>query len=293
MILRCTVWAWVWLYLCVRVRTAPASVQELAKLLPREQVALQARMDISNIEKRFNGSLIFNLGLPKSGTKSVHDFFLCRNFVHSSHFVCAHDARKNTYLHCGSCIEDAAKRNVSLEATCGYHSVYNQMDVEAVDVCSFPQMTHLRFLLEQHPRGKFILLDRDPQSWLASVLNWENHMELRLLRCFLLLGQHPLPPGMTAVPQLVDKQEEWLDLYSRHDGGRILTNIYKEHSRSIVQEFKRHSKIDFLYVHLTDCELEQKLTRFLRLGPPPGNQSCLTHAHKTQTTSRPPCEYFK
>lgn len=270
--------------------SASGSSPNLINLQPKEQLDLAGRTDMSTIEKTFDDAIIFNLGMPKSGTGSLHDFFLCRKFVHSSHHLCGHTKKNN--LFCGACIEDAVQNNLSLENSCGYHSVYNQMDVENADLCSFPQMKHLAVLRERYPHGKFILLDRDPVSWLNSVLHWTIHMELRLLRCFFLLGQHPLPPNMTSVPRLLGNEKEWKDLYNRYDGGRILTETFKAHSQHVLQVFQHHAELQFVHLHLTDCELEQKLNKFLNFSALPNGKSCMYHEHQTASTPPTSCEHF-
>ena len=93
---------------------------------------------------------VINLGLPKSGTTSLHDFFKCATGYNVSHWSCKRATRENTHFGeapsqcesnttqlfgqpCGSCIrENLFEKRPPLEG-CGDYQVWTQIDFETCD----------------------------------------------------------------------------------------------------------------------------------------------------------------
>jgi hypothetical protein len=207
------------------------------------------------------------------------EFFKCRNFSTATHWTCY--AKKLTINSksnmCGECISLAVKDNISLEKTCGYHSAYAQMDFEKIDRCSFPQITDVTYLDRFYPNAKFILLARDAESWLKSVIAWRHNMQVRILRCFLLLGIYKLPEIKgTPLPAITDKTDFTEKFYKIHNGDQILKDVFNSHVHNTIRRFRgRPNKL--LYVNITDCKLEEKMLSFLDLKPL--KDKCFGHSH--------------
>ena len=69
---------------------------------------------------------ILIVGMPKTGTSTIHAFFE-RSGYRSSHFKCL-----NRTIHCGLCIKVAIEEDKPPLKTCGDYEVWAQMDVENV-----------------------------------------------------------------------------------------------------------------------------------------------------------------
>ena len=218
--------------------------------------------------------------MPKSGSMSLMKYLLCRNFSTASHMDC-YDKKKSfqKWDHfCGSCIRAAVRKNVSLDITCGYHSAYSQLDYPNFEHCIFPQMSYLSYFVKFYPNAKFILLGREPQSWVRSVRGWVDSMHLRLLHCFLVNGAYKIP-SLMATPKLRDNLKTWEKLYEKYDGDRILREVFVSHTHTVLDYFSEYPE-KLLYVNITDCRLEEKLGIFLDLEQTDLLKfSCFGHYH--------------
>ena len=129
---------------------------------------------------------VFNVGLPKSGSSSVLDYFRCGG-VTASHWLCGEGgepARKKDIRRreCGRCalLNHQAGRPI-LEG-CGEYQVWAQLDSEDAETCFLPQVEALGELHDQFPDAMFILPLRPVEHWLASVNEWHG-MRQRLQKC--------------------------------------------------------------------------------------------------------------
>lgn len=123
------------------------------------------------------------VGLPKSGSNSIKEFFKCHNMsqVHwreprrkKSEFTFFGDAthacdeRGQRLLDCGPCFD-----------------VYAQIDLEhPPDHCYLPQITHLEALILDYGNATFLLPTRSAASWASSVERW-GHLALMFSKCQL------------------------------------------------------------------------------------------------------------
>jgi hypothetical protein len=124
-------------------------------------------------------SLILVMGLPRSGSESIHHFFDC-NGVPSAHYCC--DETKKTRfpcddVTCGECVhQNMLHFKPPLEGCSdGKTVVYSQFDVESGDPYSWflPQHFTLPLLHEAYPDSIWILNRRDTaQQWADNVLHW-------------------------------------------------------------------------------------------------------------------------
>jgi len=186
---------------------------------------------------------IINLGLPKSGSSSVADFFECGG-LQTSHWSCGDDL-------CGAC----AKRNVAagrpILASCGDYDVWAQIDVTGgtrsgvqrysdQDLCFLPQVTHLRELHEQFPNALFVLPTRPIEHWLASVNTWGDMYD-RLFECSL--------PGLNRQGKSREEQDHLLaQFYYNHT--IAVREFMAMRPRQMLLEFAIEEDADLVGPHL-------------------------------------------
>eukprot|EP00550_Attheya_septentrionalis_P011363 CAMPEP_0198303732 /NCGR_PEP_ID=MMETSP1449-20131203/57041_1 /TAXON_ID=420275 /ORGANISM="Attheya septentrionalis, Strain CCMP2084" /LENGTH=451 /DNA_ID=CAMNT_0044006239 /DNA_START=39 /DNA_END=1394 /DNA_ORIENTATION=- len=123
---------------------------------------------------------ILVVGMPKTGTTSIRDFFRC-NGHNASHWKCATDTmtmggpdslRKKAIKgkYCAQVIKDNIANNRPALQDTGNYQVYAQMDVELPEVavmqgvlpfaCYMPQVNDLEKLSASYPKATFILNTR-------------------------------------------------------------------------------------------------------------------------------------
>eukprot|EP00908_Phaeocystis_cordata_P016108 Transcript_27351.p1 GENE.Transcript_27351~~Transcript_27351.p1 ORF type:complete len:327 (+),score=58.43 Transcript_27351:62-1042(+) len=118
------------------------------------------------------GHPVINLGLPKSGSSSVQDFFKCGG-LRTSHYQCSKEE-------CGICVRHNVEAGRPPLNGCGEYDVWAQLDVDGGTKhrpwldhqCFLPQVTHLSELHEQYPDALFVLPTRPAEHWVASVNGW-------------------------------------------------------------------------------------------------------------------------
>ena len=130
-------------------------------------------------KKRLLPTPILVVGLPKTGTSTIHSFF-ARSGYRSSHYKCMDD------LFCGLCIKAAVQQGKPPLKSCGDYEVWAQMDIENLGLCHFPQIHNLEELHQESPNATFILSHRNMTRWARSVTNWvgaARSMASRLWKC--------------------------------------------------------------------------------------------------------------
>jgi len=148
-----------------------------------------------------------NLGLPKSGTSSLYDYYSCGN-VYSSHHKCKLET-------CGECVLANVEAGRPPLDSCGNYAFYGQLDVDGINYdsegnwpgegtpCYFPQLSALQELHDAYPTARFTLTTRPPAHWLASVVGWG--LQERLVNCDL--------PGL---PKSKGSEDELMAWFSSH-----------------------------------------------------------------------------
>ena len=143
-------------------------------------------------------SPILILGLPRSGSLALHEFFQC-NGLHSAHYCCGGGTTQKTHFPCdddtdaptcGSCVHDNLLHHRPPFSNCGSYEVYSQFDVETsndpIYAWFLPQHYCLPLLHESYPDAIWILNTREtPSRWSDSVLHWYSVTQ-RLLASFQL-----------------------------------------------------------------------------------------------------------
>jgi hypothetical protein len=107
---------------------------------------------------------ILVMGMPKTGTSTIHAFFE-RAGYRSSHYKCQG-------MYCGLCIQAAIKKKEPPLKACGDYEVYAQMDIENLGQCHLPQVVDLDILYQEAPNATWILPTRNMTRWARSTQNW-------------------------------------------------------------------------------------------------------------------------
>ena len=137
-----------------------------------------------------------NVGLPKSGSRSIHCFFQC-NGKTSLHWQ---DRMANgEAFHAGVAMNYCASRGMPiLDCASRCYDAYSQIDYETKPPCHFPQITHLEGLVMDNPNATFLLPKRDSTEWYHSITNWgharSSTLDVRLAACNLPTLDAPFKP---------------------------------------------------------------------------------------------------
>jgi hypothetical protein len=143
---------------------------------------------------------ILVMGMPKSGTSSINDFFQCNGF-RASHQYCG------VVGFCGLAIRDNLQQQLPpLHGFDKQFDVFTQLDTNnPPSKCYYPQIQALEEIHQHYPNTTLILNTRNSSAWLNSVSKWHG-LRGRLTQCDL--------PGF---PEGVGKKdEEMLEFYQNH-----------------------------------------------------------------------------
>jgi len=153
------------------------------------------------------------VGMPKSGTTTIHDYFQCGKAHRTSHFICkGHTHACATCLPnvCAVCMRDNFIKNgpsSPLMEGCGDWDVYTELDACMMlknpqnPVCYYPQVTDLEGIHASHPGATFILNLRNVDRWIGSVGRFKD-----LSRCLVNCDiDGVLPKGKGAKPDELRK----------------------------------------------------------------------------------------
>jgi len=152
---------------------------------------------------------ILVMGLPKSGTTSINEFFVCNGYK-TSHQFCGGKGGSRNIAFCGSIIKSNVEHGYPALFQTGYYDVYTQLDVEmkigsveeSSGECYFPQVEALDEIHAEFPKATFILNTRDISKWYKSV-SGHGRMVERLALCDM--------PGFP--PSNEVKEEDFIKLY--------------------------------------------------------------------------------
>ena len=144
----------------------------------RDKDKSSTQRNVTNHERPLQSSeLVINLGLPKSGTTTLHGFLGCGG-IRSSHWQCGE-------MPCGSCIAKNIRKKKAPFTGCGSYKGWAQMDIMEPNNrgCLLPQTHHAQTILSYYPDALFVLPLRDPIAWSDSVHRWYGRMDQRLTEC--------------------------------------------------------------------------------------------------------------
>ena len=117
------------------------------------------------------------MGLPKSGTSTIHGFFKCGG-ISSSHYRCPSKSSP-----CGICIRENLLAGRDPLQTCGNFTAFTQLDRFNLDPKQsfFPQVHAIEKIRSYYPNSTFILNIRPVHDWVRSVQSW-NDLQYRMQR---------------------------------------------------------------------------------------------------------------
>ena len=160
----------------LRFGTVPSSMLTLP--MSETTQALNASLSPSPYLPR---PLVIVIGMPKSGTGTIADFFTCNRWK-TSHWRCGRSGE-----FCGDCMtrwvtdvsgQPAGDKSAELRSACGDYDVFAQVDYNPGYTCLFPQVFFLQTLLRYLPGACFVLNTRPTDHWLSSVRSWAIGTEL-------------------------------------------------------------------------------------------------------------------
>ena len=132
-----------------------------------------------------------HLGLPKSGTTSLEQFWKCGG-VHTSHSVCKvtkqfliqnvfkgrgggyADGREcsSKYIRpcklCATCMKAAQESKLPILESCGNYSALAQLDMMGNKFCYWPQLSALEEIHQEAPTATFVVMFRNVTTWIRS-----------------------------------------------------------------------------------------------------------------------------
>jgi len=169
---------------------------------------------------------IINVGFPKTGTTTLHQFLESSPILNSSHWRCG-------TLFCANCIQSSISRGLPPLATCGNFAAYIQMDfidffnTKNMSSCIFPQISYLKEIYEEAPTAIFILPFRNVTDWMRSTTRWRD-MRRRMAE-FCEFPEYNFTRGMA------NQDHEMENLYCRHV--RRIRRFVAEHPRLTLLEY--------------------------------------------------------
>ncbi len=227
----------------------------------------------SSIEKN---SPVILLGLPRSGSLAIHDYFQCHGWK-SAHYCCGGTSTKFPCLKeqtCGDCVLKNLKghRPAFVECGDGQVLIWSQFDVETADAWFLPQHFALGLLHQAYPNATWILNTRgSAREWAESVFHWHS-MTRRFLTTFGL----PVEPlhAMTIPPPSPDEKvtpreievdmQRQLDarVYNQTEHLRkfaLLQRTYDNHTATIYHWAYQFQSHPFLHINVDDASSSLKL----------------------------------
>lgn len=189
---------------------------------------------------------IINVGLPKSGSTTLYQFFKCLG-LRSTHYYF------DTPFFEGKCMREAVNNGLPPLRTCGPNTdAFMEINIEKArgflcdhtlckkgtglwsaeqdDDCVFPQLVYLEEIHADNPNATFVMSMRPVHDWLRSVRDW-NHLLPALVAC-----DFPnLPRG---VPEDVHNHKKVLPHMSR-----FLCSHF-QHVRNFVRAHPSHALIE-------------------------------------------------
>ena len=171
------------------------------------------------------GFKVFNLGLPKTGSTTLQEYFLCHNFISYHH--------KTQGSIIGACL-DTFKRNIKTEkcSVSAYKTfdALTQIDFIQWYACHIPQSVSLEWIDKNYPKSKFVLLKRPVDDWIKSVYHWGDMRE-RIVKC--LDKKKLLQTTNTSHYEILKTFYEWhfqyvVNYFNGRPGDLIVLDLYSE-----------------------------------------------------------------
>ena len=141
-----------------------------------------------------NRSLIVNIGMPKSGTTSIHSFFTCLGLHAYQHAFSTPTPpttvgeHQHGFMLLSDCVRKSMERGLPALELCPLDGqVFIQIDHTPShhnirDFCFFPQIETLPYVFASYPKGTFVLNVRNSTKWVAS-LKHQGGLDKRIFDC--------------------------------------------------------------------------------------------------------------
>lgn len=230
------------------------------------------------------------LGMPRSGSLSIHNFFAC-NRIQSSHYCCDSDTSSSSttedsaprtqfpcrsdQVTCGSCVLSNMKRELPPFEGCGNYHVWSQFDVETTDPYSWflPQHNTLPLLHEAYPHAAIILNYReDPGVWADSVLHWHS-ITTRIFHSFdlpMIVDEHKPPGDEVTYGSLLEDMQTSLDRVmdeAEHQRKReLLKQVFISHLDK-VRQWARDYNHPLMEINVDDPNAGKDLAKAFSMSP--------------------------
>lgn len=202
---------------------------------------------------------VLNLGMPKMGSSTLWQFFVCSGWK-TNHWKtrkglvgkCMRNANNDSKPILASCDSWKMRGKDFMNITGPDHGseAYLQMDYCLLNdkaVCVFPQVQYLERMHEESPNATFVLLFRPPEDWFRSLMSWPPGFTKRSLGNRIAKAQLPgLPAGngttldemkswwcwhVNRVRSFVDRNPSHalieLDLYDANHTAAVLATLFK------------------------------------------------------------------
>ena len=206
--------------------------------------------------------IIVVLGLPRSGSQQIHDYFEC-NGIASAHYCCdTSDAKNRTRFPChdrtcGACVHSNLKRKRPAFKDCSTQRlvrVWSQFDLESQVPFSLflPQHFALSALHHYDTNATWILNTRSaPSKWATNVLHWNTDTH-RILNAFQVpyysrnqtsvVGYNNFTADMAPDVRTWSADQLYQELKrSLERAGNI--KEYKRRLRALMQVYEKHTQL--------------------------------------------------
>lgn len=211
---------------------------------------------------------IFVPSLPKSGTTSIHEYFICGNHK-SAHHVYRIDGKVQNKI--GRCWQRNIRHGRPALEGCGDHDIWSDTGFVGMNYrkgkdsgksssnipCYYPLIESLDQIYESYPNATFLFLTRNETSWLNSIQTYHDGFIMDVWRRCRIRGF----PGPDA------EADDFRRFYTWHK--KLIRNFAED-----------HPSITYLEIPLEGAETAQVLED--KIGAP---RKCWGHYNK-QSNSR-------
>ena len=130
---------------------------------------------------------VFVMGLPRSGSESIHQFFECQGLSSNHYYCCSDTDASNCRQTCGQCIHSNLNSSKPMFENCGSSpDIWSSFDVEVQEpfVWFLPQSFLLPIIHQEYPESVWILNTREsPERWGKQIRHWHT-VSTRILHSF-------------------------------------------------------------------------------------------------------------
>lgn len=223
-------------------------------------------------------TMILEVGLPRSGSSAIHDYFTCQQQRSSLHYCCDHTKKQfpcPQQKTIGQTIHTNALTGKPLFEGCGDESssrVFTGIAVETSEPFGYflPQHFALPLLYQQQQppqdnKAVWILpLRRDVETWATSVLHWHSETQ-RFLASFGLQPKTRVAPANDQEAARITKglQAAVERAYHPQTHARKrqqLQTIYETHTRK-VREFSQKHSIRLIEINVDDPRAAERILK--------------------------------